>query len=138
MINWTHWPAPARTRLGTPPHGVKQGGTSRVASAVEQWVDEIARTTRPDKIHWCDGSDAENERLTQELLSRRELTKLNEKAYPNSYLARSHPSDVARTEKLTFIVTDNQEDVGPTNNWMSPRTPRIGCGRCSTAACRAA
>ncbi len=92
-----------------------------MASAVEQWVDEIARTTRPDKIHWCDGSDAENERLTQELLSRRELTKLNEKAYPNSYLARSHPSDVARTEKLTFIVTDNQEDVGPTNNWMSPQ-----------------
>jgi len=90
-----------------------------VASAVEQWVDEIARTTRPDTIHWCDGSDAETERLTQLLLSEREFIKLNESVHPNSYLFRSDPSDVARTERLTFIVTDKQEDVGPTNNWMS-------------------
>jgi phosphoenolpyruvate carboxykinase (GTP) len=90
-----------------------------VASAVEQWVEEVARTTRPDNIHWCDGSDAETERLTQLLLSKRELTKLNEKVHPNSYLSRSDPSDVARTERLTFIVTDNAEQVGPTNNWMS-------------------
>lgn len=91
-----------------------------MASAVEQWVDEVARTTRPDSIYWCDGSDAENERLTQQLLSQGELIKLNEQAYPNSYLSRSDPSDVARTERLTFIVTDKPEDVGPTNNWMSP------------------
>jgi phosphoenolpyruvate carboxykinase (GTP) len=90
-----------------------------VASAVEQWVDEIARVTRPDTIHWCDGSDAETERLTQLLLSEREFIKLNESVHPNSYLFRSDPSDVARTERLTFIVTDKQEDVGPTNNWMS-------------------
>ncbi len=90
-----------------------------MASAVEQWVDEIARTTRPDTIHWCDGSDAETERLTQLLLSEREFIKLNESVHPNSYLFRSDPSDVARTERLTFIVTDKQEDVGPTNNWMS-------------------
>ncbi|HLQ33755.1 MAG TPA: phosphoenolpyruvate carboxykinase (GTP) [Chloroflexota bacterium] len=90
-----------------------------MASAVEQWVDEIARVTRPDTIHWCDGSDAETERLTQLLLSEREFIKLNESVHPNSYLFRSDPSDVARTERLTFIVTDKQEDVGPTNNWMS-------------------
>ncbi|HVA24607.1 MAG TPA: phosphoenolpyruvate carboxykinase (GTP) [Chloroflexota bacterium] len=90
-----------------------------MASAVEQWVDEVARTTRPDSIYWCDGSDAENERLTQLLLSNHELTKLNEKALPNSYLYRSDPSDVARTERLTFIVADKPEQVGPTNNWMS-------------------
>ena len=90
-----------------------------MASAVEQWVDEVARTTRPDNIYWCDGSEAENERLTQLLLSNHELTKLNENALPNSYLYRSDPSDVARTERLTFIVTDRPEQVGPTNNWMS-------------------
>ncbi|MBV9119252.1 MAG: phosphoenolpyruvate carboxykinase (GTP), partial [Chloroflexi bacterium] len=89
-------------------------------SAVEQWVDEVARYTRPDSIQWCDGSDAENERLTQLLLDRGEFVKLNEKIHPNSYLYRSDPSDVARTEKLTFIVTEKAEDVGPTNNWMSP------------------
>jgi len=97
----------------------KQGGSSNVASAVEQWVDEVARTTRPDNIYWCDGSEAETERLTQLLLSNHELTKLNENALPNSYLYRSDPSDVARTERLTFIVTDRPEQVGPTNNWMS-------------------
>ncbi|HLG69638.1 MAG TPA: phosphoenolpyruvate carboxykinase (GTP) [Chloroflexota bacterium] len=90
-----------------------------MASAVEQWVDEVARTTQPDSIYWCDGSDAENERLINELISKGELIKLNEKTFPNSYLSRSDPSDVARTERLTFIVTDKPEDVGPTNNWMS-------------------
>ncbi|HEX6512632.1 MAG TPA: phosphoenolpyruvate carboxykinase (GTP) [Chloroflexota bacterium] len=97
----------------------RQGGTSNVASPVEQWVEEVARTTRPDSIHWCDGSDAENIRLTELLQSRHELIKLNEQAQPNSYLYRSDPSDVARTERLTFIVTDSQDQVGPTNNWMS-------------------
>ncbi len=95
-----------------------------MASAAEQWVEEVARTTRPDNIEWCDGSDAENERLIHLLLSRGELTKLNEKVHPNSYLSRSDPSDVARTERLTFIVTDKQEQVGPTNNWMSREDAR--------------
>jgi phosphoenolpyruvate carboxykinase (GTP) len=90
-----------------------------VSSAAEQWVEEVARTTRPDTIHWCDGSDAENQQLIQLLVSKGELTKLNEKALPNSYLSRSDKSDVARTERLTFIVADKPEQVGPTNNWMS-------------------
>ena len=90
-----------------------------MSSPVEQWVDEIARYTRPDSIHWCDGSDQENERLTQLLLDQGEFTRLNEQVHPNSYLYRSDPSDVARTERLTFIVTEKPEDVGPTNNWMS-------------------
>jgi phosphoenolpyruvate carboxykinase (GTP) len=90
-----------------------------VASAVEQWVDEVARTTRPDSIHWCDGSEAERQHLTEQLVNAGEFTKLNEKVHPNSYLYRSDPSDVARTESLTYIVTEKPEDVGPTNNWMS-------------------
>ena len=92
-----------------------------MSSPVEQWVEDIARYTRPDSIHWCDGSDQENERLTQLLLDKGEFTKLNEQVHPNSYLYRSDRSDVARTERLTFIVTDKPEDVGPTNNWMSPQ-----------------
>jgi len=90
-----------------------------VASAAEQWVDEVARTTRPDNIHWCDGSEAEKQRLTEHLLAAGDFIKLNEQVHPNSYLSRSDPSDVARTERLTYIVTDRPEDVGPTNNWMS-------------------
>ncbi|MDP2660719.1 MAG: phosphoenolpyruvate carboxykinase (GTP), partial [Dehalococcoidia bacterium] len=65
------------------------------------------------------GSDEENDRLIDRMLSDGTLLRLNEKAHPNSYLHRSHPQDVARTEHLTFIVTDRAEDVGPTNNWMS-------------------
>ena len=90
-----------------------------MSSAAEQWVEEVARTTRPDTIHWCDGSDAENQQLIQLLVSKGELTKLNDKVLPNSYLSRSDKSDVARTERLTFIVADKPEQVGPTNNWMS-------------------
>ncbi|HVA26340.1 MAG TPA: phosphoenolpyruvate carboxykinase (GTP), partial [Chloroflexota bacterium] len=90
-----------------------------MASAIEQWVEEVARTTRPHNICWCDGSEAENERLTNELVSSGELIELNQTAYPNCHLSRSDPSDVARTERLTFIVGDKPEDVGPTNNFMS-------------------
>src|SRR5438309_10177919 len=110
---------PLHDELDTGQYRPYRGGVSRVASAVEQWVDEIARTTRPDDIHWCDGSAAESERLTQVLLSKGDFIKLNETVHPNSYLSRSDPSDVARTERLTFIVTDKQEEVGPTNNWMA-------------------
>jgi phosphoenolpyruvate carboxykinase (GTP) len=95
-----------------------------VATQVEAWVDEVARTTRPDNIHWCDGSEAENEKLIQQLMAAGELTQLNEQAHPNSYLSRSDPSDVARTERLTFIVTEKPEQVGPTNNWMSREDAR--------------
>ena len=90
-----------------------------MASAIEQWVEEVARTTRPHNICWCDGSEAENERLTNELVTSGELIKLNQTAYPNCHLSRSDPSDVARTERLTYIVGDKPENVGPTNNFMS-------------------
>jgi phosphoenolpyruvate carboxykinase (GTP) len=95
-----------------------------MTTSVEQWVDEVARFTRPRRVEWCDGSDAENERLITQMLDDGTLLRLNEEALPGCYLHRSHPSDVARTEHLTFISTERPEDVGPTNNWMSPEDTR--------------
>jgi len=91
---------------------------------LEQWVKEVAELTTPDAIHWCDGSEAENDRLCREMEGRGELIRLNPDLYPNSFLARSDVNDVARVEHLTFICTDKQEDAGPTNNWMSPADAR--------------
>jgi phosphoenolpyruvate carboxykinase (GTP) len=87
---------------------------------VAAWVAQVAAQTQPDQIHWCDGSAAEMARLRNELIARRELQPLNESTFPDCYLARSHPSDVARVEHLTFICTSKQEDAGPNNNWMHP------------------
>ncbi len=87
---------------------------------LDSWVQEVAKHTKPERVVWCDGSDAENERLIAEMLKDGTFEKLNEKKFPNSYYHRSHPSDVARTEHLTFICTEKKDDVGPTNNWMAP------------------
>jgi phosphoenolpyruvate carboxykinase (GTP) len=95
-----------------------------VPTPLERWVEESARLTRPSKIVWCDGSQGENERLTQEMLQDGTYIELNQKTYPGSYLHRSNPNDVARTEGLTFICSRNQEDAGPTNNWMAPDAAR--------------
>jgi len=89
-------------------------------AALNEWVDSVARLTQPDAIHWCDGSDAENAKLTELMLSTGDLLKLNEKTHPNCYLHRSSPSDVARVEHLTFVCTSKQEDAGPNNHWMAP------------------
>jgi phosphoenolpyruvate carboxykinase (GTP) len=86
---------------------------------LRRWVEEVARFTQPDEVVYCDGSEAENERLIEKMLKTGELIRLNPATYPNCYLHRSHPSDVARTEHLTFICSDTKEEAGPTNNWMS-------------------
>jgi phosphoenolpyruvate carboxykinase (GTP) len=95
-----------------------------VPTPLERWVEESARLTKPLKIVWCDGSQAENERVTQEMLRDGTYIELNQKTYPGSYLHRSNPNDVARTEGLTFICSRNKEDAGPTNNWMAPEGAR--------------
>jgi len=80
----------------------------------------VAALTKPAKIHWVDGSEAENERLIAEMVASKTLYPLNDQKFPNCYLHRSDPSDVARTEHLTFICSRHREDTGPTNNWMDP------------------
>jgi len=95
-----------------------------VHPAIEKWVKEIAALTTPDQIVYCDGSAEEGERLTKECLATGELIELNQKKMPGCYLHRSATHDVARTEHLTFISTEQQEDAGPNNNWMAPADAR--------------
>ncbi len=92
---------------------------SKLAS-LNEWVDEVARLTQPDKVHWCDGSDAESDALTKLMLETGDLLELNQETHPGCYLHRSDPRDVARVEHLTFICTRDAEDAGPNNHWMDP------------------
>jgi phosphoenolpyruvate carboxykinase (GTP) len=100
-----------------------------MATPLEQWVNDVAKMTRPQKVVWCDGSAAEYEDLIERMLDDGTLMRLNQEAYPDCYLHRSHPSDVARTEHLTFICSPEREDAGPTNNWMPPKEARDKVGK---------
>ncbi|WP_257722440.1 phosphoenolpyruvate carboxykinase (GTP) [Dokdonella koreensis] len=93
---------------------------SSTLETLNRWVDDVARLTRPDAIHWCDGSDAESQMLTELMLARGDLLALNQETHPGCHLHRSHPSDVARVEHLTLVCTRNREDAGPNNHWLAP------------------
>jgi phosphoenolpyruvate carboxykinase (GTP) len=100
-----------------------------MATPLEQWIDDVAKMTRPQQLVWCDGSEAEYDGLIGRMLDDGTLIRLNQEAYPSCYLHRSHPSDVARTEHLTFICSPERDDAGPTNNWMPPKEARDKVGR---------
>ncbi len=97
-----------------------------MATPLEEWVEEQARLTKPDKIYWCDGSEEEAQRLIEigmekeTVAGRPVFYELNQKNFKNAFLHRSHPTDVARTEKSTVICYDDKVTAGPNNNWMDP------------------
>jgi phosphoenolpyruvate carboxykinase (GTP) len=90
----------------------------RINQSLVNWVDEIAAKTKPDSIHWCDGTEEECASLIDQMLNNGQLIRLDKGKLPNCYLFRSSPNDVARTEASTFICTKDKSDAGPTNNWM--------------------
>ena len=84
------------------------------------WVDHWQKIFEPSQIHWCDGSEDEYEKFTQELVDAGTFIRLNEELRPNSFLARSDPNDVARVESETYIASAEEIDAGSTNNWREP------------------
>jgi phosphoenolpyruvate carboxykinase (GTP) len=104
--------------LTNPMHDLDDAPTSH--PRLLAWVREVAELTRPARIHWCDGSDAEWTALTDQLVEAGTLVRLNPEKKPNSFWARTDPTDVARVEERTFICSVDPDDAGPTNNWRDP------------------
>ena len=98
---------------------VSEGATTSTPEVL-QWVAEVAELTQPSAVVWCDGSQDEWARITSEMVDAGTLISLNKDLRPGSFLARSHPADVARVEDRTFICSENEAEAGPTNNWRAP------------------
>src|SRR5262245_16966534 len=94
------------------------GTCNTTNKAVLAWVQETANLCRPDEVFWCNGSKGERKVLTEAAESKGILIRLNQKKLPGCYYHRSNPNDVARVEQSTFICTVDQEEAGPTNNWI--------------------
>jgi phosphoenolpyruvate carboxykinase (GTP) len=107
-----------------------------VSTPLETWVEESARLTKPARTVFCDGSDEENQRMLDEMVREGNSFPLNERTYPNCYLHRSNPNDVARTEQVTFICSRKKEEAGPTNNWMAPEEAKAKVGTIFDGAMR--
>jgi phosphoenolpyruvate carboxykinase (GTP) len=107
-----------------------------VATPLDNWVNDAAKLTKPERVEYCDGSESENQRIIGEMLKDSESFRLNEATYPNCYLHRSSVNDVARTEHLTFICTPDRDNVGPTNNWMDPDAAKHKVGALLDGAMR--
>ena len=102
---------------------VRENATTDNAEVL-QWVTEVAELTQPDAVLWCDGSQDEWNRITSEMVEAGSLIPLDKNLRPGSFLARSHPADVARVEDRTFICSEEEADAGPTNNWVAPAAMR--------------